>query len=605
MATNKNAQARNSTEFKRQRAKLLADDPTCSLCGREGNTIDHIRPTDTFSNPLDANHPDNLRVLCRSCNSSLGARYVNAKKAARRATTQSDETDEGLDQKFLDETAFLPPSFPNSVSAPIPVRVSQDRAGNTQQYPRTTRHIPRLQTTTEGGRDIYFPMLEELSRRVLGAELMDWQKEVLRNQLLVGEDGRLLFRQAVCSVARQNGKSFAIRCLLLHWLINMPRIRGQEQTILTTAHRLDLASELFNALAPLLEEQFDAKVIYSYGRQSVTLPAVGDFPGARWIVRAATPSAGHGLSCDLVIVDELFGCSPEAVDDALVPTMRARKDPLMSCWSTAGTIDESVVFRRMREKGIAEIATGQRSKLYYAEFSPPSDVDPMSPEAWEFSNPALGTTLELETIQEESKGANQAAFLRASVNIWVSGTRSWLDQGLFVGLKCDEDLPAEGGVLAIESSADDHRFVAVRSVEVGDKVLSTVEFIVDNLRDLWSSLEESKKRHKGLQLAVGAALDIHLPPALRDATTLVGQREIQKWTTVVRSMIISGQVLHTGEEILIEQVNRAVLVKHQGSLAVSSVRSPGPIELCRALIWSVAMAGRPKLRTKAAFAFAD
>jgi len=492
----------------------------------------------------------------------------------------------------------MPPLDAFSVSEPYTARLSQDQVQNAQHY-------PRLRTNTQGGHDAFMGYLEELASRVLGAELMEWQRVVLRDQLLVGDDGRLLFRQSVTSVARQNGKSFALRCLLLFWLIEMPRIRGQEQTVLTTAHRLDLASELFNSLAPLLEEQFGAKVIYSYGRQSVTLPAVGDYPGARWIVRAATPSAGHGLSCDLVIVDELFGCSPEAIDDALVPTMRARKDPLMSCWSTAGTVDESIVFRRMREKGIAEIATGQRSRLYYAEYSPPSDLDPMSEAAWKFSNPALGTTLELETIQEEAKGANQASFLRASVNIWVTGTRSWLDQGLFVGLRCDQDLPADGGVLAIESSADDNRFVAVRSVTDGDKVLSTVEFIVDNLRDLWSKLEESRKAHKGMTIACGAALDIHLPPAVKGNAVLVGQREIQKWTTIVRSMIMSGQVLHTGEEILIEQVNRAVLVKHQGQLSVSSARSPGPIELCRALIWSVAMAGKPKINAKPAFAFSD
>jgi len=587
------------------REKLLADDPTCAICGQEANTIDHIQPTDTFTNPLDANHPQNLRVLCRSCNSRLGARYGNAKQAARRATTESDDDHPEEQSDFLDSPSFLPPSLRNSVSSSIPARVSQDQARNVQQYPQFDRHSPRLETDTLGGHDIYFPMLEDLARRVLGVELMEWQRNVLRSQLLVGDDDRLLFRQSVCSVARQNGKSMALKCLLLFWLVEMPRIRKQEQTVLTTAHRLDLASELFNALAPILETQFDAKVIYSYGRQSVTLPPVGDFAGSRWIVRAATPSAGHGLSCDLVIVDELFGCSPEAVDDALMPTMRARKDPLMSCWSTAGTVDESVVFRRMREKGMAEIATGQRSRLYYAEFSPPSHLDPMSPEAWEYSNPALGSTLELETIHEEAKGANQAAFLRASVNIWVSATRSWLEQGLFVSLKADEDLPAEGGVIAVESSADDHRFVAVRSVQVGDKVLSTVEFIVDNLSDLWNQLEESRKRHKGLTIAIGAALDIHLPPSMKGVAVLVGQREVQKWTTIVRSMIMSGQVLHTGEEILVEQVNRAVLVKHQGQLSVSTARSAGPIELCRALIWSVAMAGKPKINTKAAFAFSD
>jgi hypothetical protein len=439
--------------------------------------------------------------------------------------------------------------------------------------------------------------LEELARVFLNVELMPWQRLVLGDQLCLDANDRLMFKQSVVSVARQNGKSVALKCLVLFWLVEMPILRGEPQTILTTAHRLDLASELFNSLAGMLEEQFDAKVIYSYGRQSVTMK-----DGTRWLVRAATPSAGHGLSVDLLVVDELYGCSPEAVEDGMIPTQRARRDPLMSCWSTAGT-EESVVFKRMRERGIGEIDTGKRSRLYYAEYSPPSDLDPMSPEAWVYSNPALGTTLEMETIEEESKQPNTAAFLRSAVNIWVTGSRSWLDQGWFATLNDAGELPADGGWLAVESSTDDHRFVGVRAVEVGNEVKVTVEFIVDNLRELWSEVEKSRKAHKGLQVACGATLDVHLSPALKTSAILVGQRELQKWTTVVRSMTMAGQVRHTGEELLVEQVNRAVLVKHQGHLSLSSARSPGPIELCRAYVWAVAMAGRPRQQTKAAYAF--
>lgn len=600
MNTPKNNQARNSKDFKAIRQRLLEDDPTCAICGQEANTIDHIRPTDTYENPLDANDPENLRVLCRSCNSRLGARYRNAKHG--NPLTQSGRAKPlHTNELFLDTKSAEPPQVLVSVSEPITARVCADGV-------ESSRHYPRLRTNTESGDRSYLGMLESLAEKVLGARLMEWQRVVLGDQLALGPDGRLMFRQSVVSVARQNGKSFALRCLLLFWLLEMPRIRGEAQTVLTTAHRLDLASELFNSLAPILEEHFGAKVIYSYGRQSVTLPAVGDYAGARWLVRAATPSAGHGLSIDLCIVDELFGCSPEAIDDAIMPTMRARRDPLLSCWSTAGTVDESVVFRRMREKGIAEIDTNQTSRLYYAEFSPPGNIDPMSPEAWEYSNPALFddlSNLEIETIQEESKGANTAAFLRASVNLWITGHRSWLDQGYFETLATAGDLPKEGGVLAIEASADDHRFVGVRAVDDGNHVRCTVEFITDNLRDLWKKVDQAKQEHKGLKIACGASLDLHLPPNIKGASTLVGQREIQKWTTLVRSMIVSGQVLHTGEQLLIEQVNRAVLSKHQGQIAVSTARSAGPIELCRALIWAVAMAGKPKAQTNAAFAFAD
>jgi hypothetical protein len=603
MTTPKNTQARNHSSFKKIRKQLLEDDPTCTICGKEADTIDHIKPVDTFTNPIEANTMDNCRVLCRSCNSRLGARYVNAKTAGKldgteigstrrydhrtETTTQSDDSKPLPAQEFFFATnTFLPPKGSHSVSAPYGVRVSEEEG-------KRTGHYPRLRTTTEGGDFQYLELLEELALRVLGVTLMPWQRTVLGDQLALDAKGNPFFKQSVVSVARQNGKSVALKCLLLFWMIEMPRIRGQQQTILSTAHRLDLASELFQSLAPIMEEQFGAKVIYSYGRQQVEMPAVGDYPGSRWLVRAATPSAGHGLSIDLLLIDELYGCSAEAIEDGMIPTQRARKNSFLSAWSTAGT-EESTVFKRWRERGIAEIDTGKRSRLYYAEFSPPSQLDPMKPEAWPWANPALGFTLDMETIEEESKSPNKGAFMRSAVNCWITGHRSWLDQGWFATLGSAGELPAEGGWLAIEASQDDNRFVAVRAVQDGKYVKATVEFIVDNLHDLWEEVEKSRKAHKGMQVACGATLDVHLSDSLRNASILVGQRELQRWTTVVRSMTMQGVVLHTGEELLIQQVDRAVLVKHQGHMSLSSARSPGPIELCRAYVWAVAKAAAPK-----------
>lgn len=597
--TTKNTQARNSATFKRIRKQLLEDDPTCTICGAEANTIDHIIPVDTFTNPLDANTLDNCRVLCRSCNSRLGARYVNAKTSGKldgipigsnkrhETTTQSDDSKPlHSNESFFATNGQKPPKDSYSVSDPYSTRVSEDD-------PKSTRHYPRLVTNTEGGRFDYLELADQLAERILGITLMPWQRKVIGDQLALEADGTPMFKQAVTSVARQNGKSVCLKVVLLVWLLEMPRIRGQEQTILSTAHRLDLASELFQSLAPILEEQFGAKVIYSYGRQQVQMPAVGDYPGARWLVRAATPSAGHGLSIDLLLIDELYGCSAEAIEDGMIPTQRARKHSFLSAWSTAGT-EESTVFKRWRERGIAEIDTGKRSRLYYAEFSPPSHLDPMSPEAWPWANPALGHTLDFETILEESKSPNKGAFMRSAVNCWITGHRSWLDAGWFATLGTAGELPEEGGWLAVEASQDDNRFVAVRAVQDGKYVKTTVEFIVDNLQDLWEEVDKSRKAHKGMQVACGATLDVHLSETLKSVSILVGQRELQRWTTVVRSMTMQGAVLHTGEELLIQQVDRACLVKHQGHMSLSSARSPGPIELCRAYVWAVAKAAAPK-----------
>jgi hypothetical protein len=610
-----NTKARSHSTFKAIRKQLLEHDNHCAICGNEANTIDHIRPVDTFTNPIDANTLDNCRVLCRSCNSRAGARYVNAKTAGKladiadqeptpkpkthyktppaktntRLTTQSET-------EFLDTTGFLPPKESISVSFPNTPREWQ----NATEF---LSESPRLCTNTESGNRVLLGDLASFARDVLNVELMDWQLKVLGDQLSLFPDdhpdaGRMMFSRSLVSVARQNGKSFALKVLVMWWLVRMPMLRGTPQTVLTTAHRLDLASELFNATAPILQEKFGAKLVQSYGRQGLTMP-----DGTRWLVRAATPSAGMGLSCDLVVIDELYDCSTLAVDDALIPTMRARRDPLLSCWSTAGT-EESHVMKRMRERGMSEIAVGTKSKMYFAEYSPPSNIDPMTPEAWKYANPALGTLLEMSTIEEESHSPNTASFLRASCNLWITGHKSWLDIGLMENNADACNLPPNG-VLAIEASQEDHRFVGVRAVTKGDQVLVTVEFIVDNLRELWTSVDQCRKENPKLTLAIGASLDLHLPSNIRGNAILVGTRELQRWTTLVRSMIQSGQVRHTGESIFIEQMNRAVLVKHNGIMAISSSRSPGPIELVRAAVWAIAQEGKPKVTKTVSYAFSE
>jgi hypothetical protein len=92
--------------------------------------------------------------------------------------------------------------------------------------------------------------------------------------------------------------------------------------------------------------------------------------GSKWWVKALKPNQGHGMSIDLVVVDELFDVNPESVEGGLLPAQRARKNPLACFFSTAGT-EESVLFQRWREAGIRAIDKGEPSSMYMAEWSPP------------------------------------------------------------------------------------------------------------------------------------------------------------------------------------------------------------------------------------------
>jgi phage terminase large subunit-like protein len=71
-----------------------------------------------------------------------------------------------------------------------------------------------------------------------------------------------------------------------------------------------------------------------------------------------------------------------------------------------------------------------------------------------------------------------------------------------------------------------------------------------------------------------------------------------KFTPTVRTMINEGKVVHYDENLLNEQVSRAVIVKVATGIVLSSQKSPGAIELCRAMVWAVALSSKPQITAK-------
>jgi hypothetical protein len=417
-------------------------------------------------------------------------------------------------------------------------------------------------------------------------KLMPWQRHVLDAQLAYDADGRWCNSKSLVSVARQNGKTVALKALIGWWLTEYPKIAGP-QTIVSTAHRLDLATALFQDLAPLIEEKHNVRARWAYGRNSIK---VGK---SWWHVKAARPSSGHGMSCDLIVVDELFGVDDQTLDIGLLPTQRARPNPLCSMWSTAGT-EESVAMMRWREQGVRAVDEQTPIGIYLAEYSPPPELDPMTLPAWQYANPALGHTLDVRTIEQEARGPNRAAFLRSSVNLWVQSELSWLPPGKWETLRT-ESPPLPGGILAVESSMDDGRYVAVRcNGNSSGTLTATVAFMCETITQVWEHVRAQIAKHPGLVVAITPTLDVACPTDLQRRRTVVGYQEILRYTASVRNLIMEGRVAHTGETMLAEHVGRSVAVRTRGAIALSSNRSAGPIELARCLVWVVGMSARPR-----------
>ncbi len=579
----KGSRPRNQAEYKRNKLILLQENPFCVYCGAPATEADHVIEVDRWpQGQPGVNSLENLRSCCRSCNAARGNKYRAARDAGNYLvkTNASNENKSKHSQRFFSEGHEAPVSY-NPISHK-----------GLRELARTGRYQPRLETTTQSGELSRVTEVADFAERVLGMPLMNWQLHILKTLTAFDVDGKWLHRIGVVSVARQNGKSLLTSALIGHWLTRETELRGQPQTVISVSHKLDLTAAQFNYLAPILEAKFGAEVSWSYGRQKLTMPN-----GSVWHIRAATPAAGHGYSCDLITADEVWQISEAAIDDGLLPSQRARRNPLCLMVSTAGT-QESKALLRWRDQGLKAIDTGHQTNLYFAEYSPPPSLDPMTVEAWEYANPALeGGLIELDVIQGEAQGPNRSAFLRASVNLWQAVSNSWLAPGVFEQLATDEPAPP-GGVLAIETAQDESTYTAVRAVNTGTKTHVVLAFVAETITELWEKVDAEIAANPNLRLAIVPTLENTRPIKHEKRTVIVGYKELTKWTTAVRAMILENKITHNNQQLLNSHVERAVLIREKNGISISSLRSPGPIEACRCMIWAAALASRPQAMGK-------
>jgi hypothetical protein len=518
---------------------------------------------------------ENLRPACRRCNSKTGAQ-----DKAKSDAIKIQKRNQAVNHFF--DTPRLPPT-------PCLENFLGETGGNRRELAQVQGNLPRLETVGLY-RHSYGLGVSAWATNHMDLSLMDWQIHCLIGQLSHDGLGNFQFRESLVSTARQQGKSVALQALIGWWITELAALRGKPQHVLSVANKLDRAEAIFGTIAPILVEKFRGKAANALGRKSVKMP-----DGSTWEVRAATPNL-HGGSYDCIVVDEFWNING-VVDLALRPSQIARHNPLLSMWSTAGD-ESSVDMVAYREAAISEIDKGETGSLYFAEWSMPPGSDPRLETNWVLANPALGKTVTIEALRAVSK---KDSFLRAHLNMWVSARGAWLPSGVWDKQKTDIAMPT-GGVLAVDTDLTDGRYVGVRSTVSESKAHVCVEFMVDTEDDMWAEIERVMT-DTTVNMVITPALHLHLPKTLERRTTVIGYGELLKYSGLIQKMIIEGKVRHRGELSLAEHVNRAVLTKVHGSgVVLSSQKSPGPIELCRCMVWAIAESSRPKTVGKPMFA---
>jgi len=323
--------------------------------------------------------------------------------------------------------------------------------------------------------------------------------------------------------------------------------------------------------------------------------------GSVYAVKSATGKK-HGGTWDIILLDEVWAMNEATIFGALLPSQIAVPSPI--CWMTSTAGDESSrAMSKLREQGLGLIDSGEQGDLYMAEWSLPSGVDPMDEQYWGYPNPSLGRTITHKGLRAAAAAPDRNQFLRAHCNLWVAAASSWLPVGLWNN-RIAEDLTHDGGgsVLAVDSAVDDSKYVAVWARKnTSGEIVAGIKFTTDSIHDLWEQIAAALDADPKLTLAITPSLAVHTPEKYIRRKQEWGYGELLKWTGICRSLIGEGKIKHDGGEMLAEHIARAVLVRAQNTIVVSSQRSPGPIEACRCLIAATVMVSRPTSSGRVAF----
>ena len=241
--------------------------------------------------------------------------------------------------------------------------------------------------------------------------------------------GRLAASEAAALVARQNGKGGWLEAVAI-WSLFEPlltgRLSGRKNTTLWTAHELKTSDEAYSRVKSLIEANPDLAaevVVWNGGLTGTHIIELRD--GSRLVFLARSKSSGRGFSPRRIIFDEAQEFSALAFRAMMYATSAQGANRQLIYAGTVPSIEnDSAIWTGVRDRGRA----GKVARLAWAEWSPKDSNDPgvtIDPTDWDaraWSNPALGSRILHETIDEEWEAAQAdlEGFLRERMSVWPS-----------------------------------------------------------------------------------------------------------------------------------------------------------------------------------------
>lgn len=227
-------------------------------------------------------------------------------------------------------------------------------------------------------------------------KLADFQ----RRFILAVYDNPAGTRRAYLAIARKNGKSALIACLLLAHLVG-PEAKLNAQ-IVSGARSRDQAALVFNLAAKMVQlspELSKLVRIVPSGKRLIGLAMNTEYKAL-----AAEGTTAHGLSPVLAILDEVGQVKGPQDDfiDAITTAQGAHEEPLLIAISTQAPTDADLF-----SIWLDDAERSEDPAIVSHVYTAPEGCELTDRTAWEAANPALGLFRSLRDVEEQASQAER------------------------------------------------------------------------------------------------------------------------------------------------------------------------------------------------------
>lgn len=205
-------------------------------------------------------------------------------------------------------------------------------------------------------------------------------------------------RRAYLSIARKNGKSAVIACILLAHLIG-PEAKLNSQ-IVSGAMSRDQAALVFNLAAKMVQLSTEIAPLVRINPSAKKL--VGLPLNVEYKALSAEAKTTHGLSPVLAILDEIGQIRGPQDDfiDAVTTSQGAHAEPLLVAISTQAANDADLL-----SVWIDDALKSNDPHIVCRLYAAHQDAELLDREAWKAANPALGVFRSEKDVEEQAKQA--------------------------------------------------------------------------------------------------------------------------------------------------------------------------------------------------------